>query len=680
MEGWRGALLVIGLLLVQDVNNHDGAHGNNEVIITRGAVLNPVVGTHVYEEMEGMLFVIPDLPDPPKLASLQCSPNIDKRLCSMFVDSKVVLRDVQDVFKVMNRVLTTKGLSDSPPFTSEKMQTSWVENIPNVDVKSESPPENVRYAVGDDYISQVERRLALRKFMQSGTSTLSSREKRFIGSLALPGMSIAKHLLGPLELSKLFDGLFTGDHGILKAIASLRAASPGKKKAFTDLPSRVSEFEAETKRIFFDVLNRTDKMDKTIFALQNDRDYFAVTVSGKISPVFIPPDLLEKRLKDLESKLDEGQQLVFPASEHHQYYKLKTATCVYDSRGGIMRVGIPTKRKMSAFQLFEYKPIQFAFKDLESKTYTCSLDTPSTYVIKDGFTNQIYPINELDINECNIDSGICRLPMTADQDTASVCISILMQGSSADQIKKNCALQCTERKRSSLIKVSPDVFVGTHLPQKGVSVACPGSNINVSGVDIGSTRITLECTDCRILWDGRLVGESTSIPCSGYLKPRIQTLLPVHFTTLQDLKPDLDDGNERTAFTHMEEIFDEGFQPTKQTEHSKRGLWTTFWEIFSVVQDFLQTVAIIYFSIKSSRKLAVSIEVVQAYVMTVAAVSNPTFKLSEDAYYLLWNLMISVLLILAQGLYHRLQAFFGRQRNERVDLAAAQRMVNINQR
>ncbi|CAL8148815.1 unnamed protein product [Orchesella dallaii] len=97
----------------------------------------------------------------------------------------------------------------------------------------------------------------------------------------------------------------------------------------------------------------------------------------------------------------------------------------------------------------------------------------------------------------------------------------------------------------------------------------------------------------------------------------------------------------------MEGLFDEGFQPFRQTGHSKCGFLSTFGEIFLVGRDVIQSFTIAYFGIKTSPKLAVSMEVFRKNVMTVAAASNHTCKLPADA----------------------------RHWNERVDLAAAQRAL-----
>ncbi|CAL8076885.1 unnamed protein product [Orchesella dallaii] len=211
------------------------------------------------------------------------------------------------------RILTTKGLQDATAYTPEKINTKWFDTLRAVDVHSDSPTQDLKEAVGTEYLSELQQLLQ----------------------------------------EKLFRGLFTGDNGIINALAAFRAASLVDKKAFTDLSTQVSEFESETRKLIVDVLQKTEDVYNTIRQLQNQHYEYTLSIvgfkalvfnhqsvfvdlmkllyvsnvynmhfeastecrSGKVSPVIVPPSLLIERLQALEAQMPVGMELLYPWTE-----------------------------------------------------------------------------------------------------------------------------------------------------------------------------------------------------------------------------------------------------------------------------------------------------------------------------------------------------------------------------
>ncbi|CAL8077032.1 unnamed protein product [Orchesella dallaii] len=235
-----------------------------------------------------------------------------------------------------------------------------------------------------------------------------------------------------------------------------------------------------------------------------------------MSPVFVPESLLADRLRDLEDKMPLNKEFVYPSSDVARYYRLKTSVCIYDSRGGLIKIGVPLMEKSTAYQVFQYRPLEFAIIE-----FKCSLDAQATLVIKDANSNEVFPITELELETCQPSSGLCLVPLSSDMDSASVCIVVLLKGSLVDTIKENCPLKCTRRAQPELSKISEDIFVGTHLRKTGIQIRCPDDGIMDyhSVVTYGSTKFSLACTECDILWNGRVVGEASSSPCKDIVNP-----------------------------------------------------------------------------------------------------------------------------------------------------------------
>ncbi|CAL8139619.1 unnamed protein product [Orchesella dallaii] len=680
------------------------------VVLSRGAVINPLDGVMVYDQLEQCFFLLPDIPEPPSLTDVKCSDGMDEKLCNLFEEQKQVLRDIQAELKITNRVLTTKGLGDQNAFVPSKVNRKWFETVPFVDVHSATPNQEIKEAAGNDYLSDVEMRLALRKILETGgTRELDVRQKRAVLPFLIPAFKFASKALASSQLQDFFKGFFTGDNGILSTLAAFRASSPADRKAFTELSKRVSEFETETKKLFIDVLSKTDDIEKTINELQNDHyelsnnivgfkelvlshqslisdlsrliyvsniyamhfQAFSDCRSGKISPTFIPLSLLSEKLRDLETKMPSDKTLLFSSAEAFRYYTLTLAECIYDSRGGLVKIGIPLRKKQSAFHVYEYKPIQFAYND-----FTCSLETPATHVIKDLNSNDVFPITELEAESCDVSTGLCRLPMSTDMDTSSICIAILLKGSSANLIRENCKFHCSKRSIADISEISEDVFVGIHLPPRGIEIRCPGETIPLSSeVAIGSHRFSLICTMCSLYWNNRLVASSSGVPCKDERRPVIETLLPIQFSVLKDVKPDGDDGIEKTVFTGTEEIINSKYDPETGTTIPPLSILPGLFTSLGVFWDFMQSLAILYIYYRN-RFIPNPLGVVLNNMIPGVAADRYTCQLSDDVYIMLWTILIVNLAALVPSMLYKVYRFFYDLYNDSVEAAALRQEVD----
>ncbi|CAL8088212.1 unnamed protein product [Orchesella dallaii] len=558
-----------------------------------------------------------------------------------------------------------------------------------------------------DYLSDVELRLALRKILETGDATaLTRRQKRGVLPFLMPALQLATKALASKQLNDFFKGIFTGDNGILSTLAMFRAASPEDRKAFTDLSNKVSEFETETKKLFIDVLKKTDSNEQIITTLQEnnyelsnnmvtfkellllDQSLIADTIrllyvsnvyamhfeafsdcrSGKISPTFIPLTLLAEKLRDLESRMPANKNLVIPSVEAYRYYKLNLAECVYDSRGGLVKIAIPLRKKQSAYKLFEYKPLQFAYLE-----YTCSMETPTTLVIKDGNSNDVFPITELDIEFCDLSTGLCRLPMSTDMDTWSICIAILLKGSPAELIKENCKFQCTKRAIPDISKITDDVYIGTHLPQNAIEIRCPGGEILrlSKAVSIGSTRLSLACTRCKLFWNNRLVASSSDLLCKEERRPAIETLLPIQFSDLKDLRPDGEFGIEKTVFSNADEIVNLNYDPETGTDHPPEfSIMPYLFTSGAIIWDIMQSLAILYILYRSGYLVPVAGLVFNNMIIGVNA-SKYTCNLPTDVYAILWAILILNVSMFLPSMGWKAFKFLRDLYNDSIETAAA---------
>ncbi|CAL8072990.1 unnamed protein product [Orchesella dallaii] len=566
------------------------------------------------------------------------------------------------------------------------------------------PNSEIQQAAGSDYFSELELRLALRKILETGgVDSLNKREKRGIFPFIKPALRFASKAIANKQLQEFFQGLFTGDNGILSALSAFRAASPEDRKAFSELSKKVSEFETETRKLFVDVLKKTDDVESTLLTLQKDHyelsnnmvgfkemvlmhqsllsdltrltyvanvytmhfQAFSDCRAGKISPTFIPISLLADKLRQLELQMPADKALLISSAEAFRYYKLTIAECVYDSRGGLVKIGVPLRKKQSAFQLYEYKPIQFAYQD-----FTCSLETPATLVVKDLNSNDVFPITELEIDACDVSTGLCRLPMSTDMDTSSICIAILLKGSSAEIIKENCKFHCTKRRIPELSKIAEDVYVGIHLPSKGIEIRCENERIPYStAIEIGSTRFSLACTNCELFWNNKLVGSSSGATCKDVRIPTVETILPIQFSDLKDLKPDGESGLEKTVFTGAAEIVNMHYNPETGANFPGLDIIPVLWTAATVLWDALQSIAVAYIFYRQ-HYVPNAVGLALGGMIPGVFASRYACVLTNDVYVILYTILITVLLLLVPTLLQKAFKFFKDLYTDAVDSAA----------
>lgn len=385
-----------------------------------------------------------DVPDPPAVSAYQCAFN-DEEACLLFNGLQQGVQDISEMLSVINRVLTSKGLGETAP-KDISIPNSWMNIIQGVSVPSNLPDASIISAAGEAWFTNTEMQLLLRKLQSGNTSSLNRRERRWSKSVIKAGIKIAK-LAGLGDLKDVFSGIFVGDNSILTYLTNLKILTKAEYQVFADLPRQVSELQTETKELFFNVLNSTELVKATTDEIRADIKDHAYKLSviedgflneqytlsdivrllftssvysaylaafeecrGNQIPVgFVPPQLLHSRLVEVQAKLPKNVRFAVPIEEFQRYYRLPLSKCIYDSNGGIIQISIPLVETSSSLQLYEFRPLQFAFEDA-----TCAVETQNTYIIKDLNQNKIYTVTGVDQEECQPHtSGLCLVPLVS---------------------------------------------------------------------------------------------------------------------------------------------------------------------------------------------------------------------------------------------------------------------------
>ncbi|CAL8084931.1 unnamed protein product [Orchesella dallaii] len=105
-----------------------------------------------------------------------------------------------------------------------------------------------------------------------------------------------------------------------------------------------------------------------------------------------------------------------------------------------------------------------------------------------------------------------------------------------------------------------DVYVGIDLPSKGIE----------------------------------LVGSSSRETCKDVRIPTVETILPIQFSDLKDLKPDGENGLEKPKFTGAAENVNMHYNPQTGTNFPDLGIMPILWTAATVLWDDLKLLGVAY--------------------------------------------------------------------------------------
>lgn len=186
----------------------------------------------------------------------------------MFSGLQASVSDISDLLTLMNKVLTTKGVSETEP-QEFKVPSGWMKKVEGVDVASNNPSPELISEAGEAWYSDMAARLTLRKILENGTGALHHVERRWVKEVVKTGVKLAKFALNS-DVEKLFRRLFVGDKSLLSFLTSYRVLSKEEFKLFADLPKRISVLQSETRRLFLDVLNKTEIVKEMTEEIQQE--------------------------------------------------------------------------------------------------------------------------------------------------------------------------------------------------------------------------------------------------------------------------------------------------------------------------------------------------------------------------------------------------------------------------
>lgn len=405
---------------------------------------------------------ISDFPDPPKVSPQKCSKDADDDSCHLFKGLQNGVSDISEILLVINRILTTKGLKfSSEDFSKSEIPSDWLRSVGDTDIKSNRPGDNIIAEAGTHWFNDTETQLILRSILANPDQPLNKRHRRWVKEVLKPLATMAVGAIGYETIPDLFDDLFVGDNSILSYLTGYKLLTKKEYEQFADLPKYVSELQTETKKLFRELLASTE----TVKTLSQQLEATAETQELRFSTVeeaflmeqrtigdiirslytsivynvhfnayeecrnsltptaFIPPSLLQQRLRQIERNLPENIMLAIPPSSVQRYYKLPLTECVYDSNGGMAKLLVPLVEKDSSYKLYTFKALQFS-----NGQQTCTMDTGASFIIKDTTNNRVFSITDLDKETCTpTRNGICQVPLASSDDSTNFCVQVLLR-------------------------------------------------------------------------------------------------------------------------------------------------------------------------------------------------------------------------------------------------------------
>jgi len=411
-----------------------------ETVVTVGVTINEIDNSEIYTDTAYLLFTLPTLPRPNYIPrTFNCKTK--DLACISIKDIHTVNEETMSLLEVGSKQFTRDGL-DSAKVVASSFQAGLTQE--------EKRSDDVKNA-GVEWYKEAKLRVGnatLIKTLDIQDDTEPERPTRYVPSVLPFLWNAGKHAL-PFLFDSL-KSLFVPNHSILPSITNIRAYTTPLLKPFLDIPKTISEIwrnfnrnklvteaaeenftynqAVNLKPLEFDLaIQNTDalKIRDTSFArdmlmeqaeITRQKVYFDIQNEiihdcreNMIPMGIIPPKVLQQRITSLEKDMDSDMEVVFNSKRISYYYTLKTATCKFETDGGVIGIKTFIRPSNSTFLLRQVKTFAFAWRQK-----TCDFGIPITLIVQDIHTGSIFPVTDVDEKDCEIESTtVCKLPQAS---------------------------------------------------------------------------------------------------------------------------------------------------------------------------------------------------------------------------------------------------------------------------
>lgn len=180
----------------------------------------------------------------------------------------------------------------------------------------------------------------------------------------------------------------------------------------------------------------------------------------QLPSILVSQDILKNDLTKLEKTASKlNQELTLPISNLIPYYHLKLINCHIINNQLEVELKVPLKIKKTEFQLYEYTPLKFRSHDFQ----LCEWAQDTATLIFEVNTQAVYTLMGKDLQECNPQKHLCKVPQTRTSNQVPQCARSLFLEKQLNEILKTCVFQCEPNHKELIVKqIGPEKFALTN--------------------------------------------------------------------------------------------------------------------------------------------------------------------------------------------------------------------------
>jgi len=167
----------------------------------------------------------------------------------------------------------------------------------------------------------------------------------------------------------------------------------------------------------------------------------------------VTPDILKKDLMNITEEIKSaGLSLSIPKSDYRHYYNKELTRCIYTEESVIFELRVPVTYKQSEWELYEYNPIHFRFRD-----QICAISAEQAYVAVDKKNQDYITIQGRNLKNCEPEKGICYVDRLEEDAAGSpLCAESIIQNLPASVLNEHCNFRCEPKHKKILVKRSSE--------------------------------------------------------------------------------------------------------------------------------------------------------------------------------------------------------------------------------
>ncbi len=167
----------------------------------------------------------------------------------------------------------------------------------------------------------------------------------------------------------------------------------------------------------------------------------------------ITPQILKENLENVTETIRKiGLSLSIPIERYTHYFNKELTRCVFLENSTVFELRVPVTYEESAWELHEYNPIHFRFRD-----QICAISAHQAYVAVERESGQYVTIQGRNLRTCETEKGLCYVDrLQEDAADSPLCAESILQNLPTDELNQNCNFRCEPRHKKVLVKKSSE--------------------------------------------------------------------------------------------------------------------------------------------------------------------------------------------------------------------------------